>query len=256
MISVPVTRFSPRFALRLAQTGEDLAAAQALRHRVFVEELGTRGGELTAGGLEADRFDRHFEHLLLLDTLRDGAVIGTTRVATEAAAARAGGFASEQEFDISALRRTGQPLLEVGRTCLDASHRGGEAMHRLWQGLAVLVEERGAGLLFGLASFHGTDPAGVGQPLSLLHHDHLAPEGRRPRSLRPVPMDRLPREEVDRRVAVLATPALVKAYLRLGARVGEGAYLDGAFGCLDVCMVLDTASLSARARAIYGATPA
>ena len=247
-----MTRHLTPFALRLARTEEDLTVAQALRYRVFVEELGVRGGALTEAGREADRFDAHCEHLLLVDSLRDGEAIGTTRVMTGAGAARAGGFASEEEFDISALRGDGRPLLEVGRTCLMPDYRGGAAMHRLWQGLAALVEEREVGLLFGLASFHGTCPQAIAQPLACLHRDHLAPEGLRPQSLRPVPMDRTVR---DRRAAVLAMPALVQAYLRLGARVGEGGCLDPDFGCVDVCMVLDTAQLAARARAIYGATP-
>lgn len=248
-----MTRHLTPFALRLARTEEDLAAAQALRHQVFVGELGARGGALTAAGREADRFDAYCEHLLLVDSLLDGAVIGTTRLMTADGAARAGGFASEEEFDISALRRDGRPLLEVGRTCLLPDYRGGAAMYRLWQGLAALVEDRGIGLLFGLASFHGTDPEAVAQPLACLHHDHLAPEGVRPRSLRPVTMDRV---ALDRRAAVLAMPAVVKAYLRVGARVGEGGCLDPDFGCIDVCMVLDTVQLSARTRAIYGANPA
>ena len=124
-------------------------------------------------------------------------------------------------------------------------------MHRLWLGLAALVEERGIEVLFGLASFPGTDPSTVAQPLACLHHDHLAPEALRPRSLRPVPVDILKPDRLDRRAAMLATPALIKAYLRLGGKVGEGAFLDRAFGCIDVCMVLDTAVLSERARAIY-----
>jgi putative hemolysin len=66
-------------------------------------------------------------------------------------------------------------------------------------------------------------------------------------------MERLPSGALDRRAAMLGTPALVKAYLRLGGKVGDGAFLDGDFRCLDVCMVLDTATLSARARRIYGA---
>lgn len=253
---LPMSRHSPRFVLHLARTGEDLAMAQALRHDVFVEELGARGGELTGGGLEADRFDPFCEHLLLLDPLRDGAVVGTTRVMTDAGAARAGRFASEEEFNLSALRRSGRSLMEVGRTCLHPDHRGGAAMHRLWQGLAALVEERRIGLIFGLASFPGLDPSAVAQPLACLHHERLSPEPLRPRSLAPVAMDRIPREALERREAVLAMPALVKAYLRLGARVGEGGFADPAFGCIDVCMVLDTAALSARARAIYAGAEA
>lgn len=247
-----MSRHTPRFTLRLARTAEEVAAAQSLRFRVFVEELGARGGALTdpAAGIEADRFDAHCEHLLLLDPLRGDAVVGTTRMMTEDGAARAGGFATENEFDLGPLRRSGRTLIEVGRTCLHRDHRGGEAVHRLWQGLATLVEERGISLLVGLASFHGTDPDAVAQPLACLHRDHLAPEALRPRSLAPLAMGRV---EPDRRAAVLAMPALVKAYLRLGARVGEGGFVDPAFGCIDVCMVLDTAALSARARAIYAA---
>lgn len=246
-----MSRHDPPFALHPARTEADLARAQALRHRVFVEELGARGGALTGEGREADRFDAFCEHLLLTDSLRDGAVVGTTRVMTAEGAARAGGFASEEEFDLSPLRRSGRRLLELGRTCLHPDYRGGAAMHRLWQGIAALVEERGIGLVFGLASLPGMDAEAVAQPLACLHHDHLAPEPLRPRSLAPVALDRLPREALDRRAAVLGMPALVKAYLRLGARVGEGGFADPAFGCIDLCMVLDTAALTARARAIY-----
>lgn len=242
------------YAFRLASSEAEVAAAQRLRYRVFVESLGVRGGELTdhSAGLEADRFDQHCEHILILDALRGNAVVGTTRLLSEAGAAKAGGFASEVEFDLAGLRRSGRRLLEVGRTCLHPDHRGGSAMHRLWQGLAALVEERGAHLLFGLASFPGTDPLALARPLWCLQEDHLAPENMRPRSRAPLDLSLRSGEPPCRRDAMLATPALVKAYLRLGGRVGEGAFLDRDFGCIDVCMVLDTATLSARARRIYG----
>jgi putative hemolysin len=69
----------------------------------------------------------------------------------------------------------------------------------------------------------------------------------------PLATDHFLRQAVDRRAAVLAMPPHIKAYLRLGGQVGEGAYLDAAFGCIDVCMVIDTAALPARSRAIYSA---
>ena len=249
-----MTRHFPSFALRLAQDRREVAAAMRLRHRVFVEEMGARGGDRSdpASGIEADRFDPECEHLLLLDSLRDDAVIGTTRVMTQEGAARAGGFASEVEFDLGPLRRSGRRLLEVGRTCLHPDYRGGAAMHRLWLGLAALVEERGVELLFGLASFPGTDPAAWAQPLECLRREHLAPEALRPVSLCPVEDGHAALQPPDRRAAMLAMPALIKAYLRLGGRVGEGAFLDRDFGCIDLCMVLDTATLPERAGAIYG----
>ena len=48
-----------------------------------------------------------------------------------------------------------------------------------------------------------------------------------------------------------AMPALIKAYLRLGGFIGDGGFIDHAFNTIDVCLVLDTARMNARQRAIY-----
>lgn len=248
-----MTRPVSPYALRLASSDAELAAAQALRYSVFVEELGVKGGELTDPGTrtESDRFDGYCDHLLLLDSLRGDEVVGTTRLLGENGAAKAGAFATEAEFDLSRLLRSGRRLMEVGRTCLHPDHRGGSAMLRLWQGIAALVEERSVGLLFGLASLPGTDPLTLAEPLACLQRDHLAPAALRPISRDPLALASLSDDEICRRTAMLAMPALLKAYLRLGGAVGEGAFLDRSFGCIDVCMVLDTAALTARARRIY-----
>ena len=50
---------------------------------------------------------------------------------------------------------------------------------------------------------------------------------------------------------MLAVPPLIKAYLRLGGFVGEGAFLDHAFNTTDVCLVLDTARMNEKNRALY-----
>ncbi len=246
------------FALHVATFGPLVTAAQTLRYDVFVTEMGGSGGDLTdhSAGSEADRFDAFGTHLILTDPLRDGAVIGTTRVLTEQGAAAAGGFATEAEFDIRGLRRSGRRMLEVGRTCLHPDYRGGAAMHHLWQGLAALVEDQDIEILFGLASFPGTDLSALAPPLACLHHLHQGPDELRPVSRQDVRLDLPAVEGVDRRAAMLATPPLVKAYLRLGGKVGEGVFVDRAFGCVDVCMVLDTSTLGTRARALYGRQPA
>ncbi|MBP1804354.1 GNAT family N-acetyltransferase [Rubellimicrobium aerolatum] len=249
---------TPRFALRLATGGPDVAAAQRLRHEVFVEELGGSGGGLTdpARRIEADRHDPHAIHLLLVDAMRGGRLAGTTRVLTRAGAAAAGGFASEAEFDLAPLLGSGRRPIEVGRTCLHPDYRGGAALHHLWQGLAGVVAEEGADVLFGLASFPGTDPAPLAPALAFLEGEHPAPAELRPRSRAPLDLELPPAGAFDRREAVLAIPPLVKAYLRLGAGVAEGAFLDRAFRCIDVCMVLDATRLAPRARATYGRAPA
>jgi putative hemolysin len=246
------------YALRIAETAEDLTAAQRLRYEVFVAELGGDGPLVDhAARLERDAFDPFFDHLVLVDLRRDPAgldhVIGAYRVLPGDRRAAAGQFYSEGEYDLGPLLASGRRLLELGRSCVHADHRGGAAMFHLWNGLAEYVLDRGIEVLFGAASFHGTDVAALAQPLAWLHHHHLAPPAMRV-SARPPHrqrMDLIPADRLDRRAALAATPALIKAYLRLGGFVGDGAFLDHAFNTTDVCLVMDTGQMSARHREFY-----
>lgn len=247
------TTATPIFTVRQAASAEDLRAAQALRYEVFVAELGGGGPMVDhAARLERDRFDPHFDHLLLCDEARPGApVVGVYRLLRDDRAAEIGQFYSEDEYDLAALRSTGRRLLELGRSCLHRDYRGGAGMMHLWQGVADYVQRHGIDILFGVASFHGTDPAALAHPLSNLHHRHLAPEALRVRSRAFQSMDLLPEDAIDRPRAVRETPALIKAYLRLGGTVGEGAFVDRAFNTTDVCLVLDTERLNPRQAGIY-----
>jgi putative hemolysin len=64
-------------------------------------------------------------------------------------------------------------------------------------------------------------------------------------------MDALPAEAIDPGRALRAIPPLIKAYLRLGGFVGEGAFIDLGFNTIDVCLVMDTGRMQARHRAFY-----
>lgn len=246
------------FTLRMAQDDRDLAAAQRLRYRVFVEELGADGPLVDhEAKLERDLFDPLFDHLLLIDNRRDAAsledVVGVYRLLPGAKLPEGQPFYSESEFDLSMLRASGRELLELGRSCVHSDYRGGSAMYHLWNSLAEYVLARGIEVMFGAASFHGTDIAVLAQPLAYLHHKHLTPETLRVRAIGPHAqrMDLVPEADLDRRAAMLGTPALIKAYLRLGGFVGDGAYIDEAFNTTDVCLVMDTAQMSARHRQFY-----
>jgi putative hemolysin len=246
------------YAVRLAASDEDLMAAQRLRYEVFVAELGGDGPLVDhAARLERDAFDPFFDHLLLVDQRRDPArldhVIGAYRVLPGERRATAGQFYSETEYDLTPLLASGRRLLELGRSCVHAEHRGGTAMFHLWNGLADYVLDRGIEVLFGVASFHGTDVAALAQPLSWLHYHHLAPAEMRVSARPPLrrDMNLIPVENLDRKSAMAATPALIKAYLRLGGFVGDGAFIDHAFNTTDVCLVMDTGQMSARHREFY-----
>lgn len=246
-----------RLCVRRAVCDADLAAAQRLRYAVFVSELGGAGGGVDHNaGLEADHFDRFADHLLLEDLSRpeNDRVIGVYRVMDAAMAAGAGGFYCAAEFDLTALETSGRRLLELGRSCLHPDYRGGPGMFHLWAGLARYVADKNADVLFGVASFHGTDVASLAAPLSFLADRHSAPAtltalARAPHA---ISMQIIPPAQIDRKAAICAIPALIKAYLRLGGTVGQGAYVDHAFRTTDVCLILDTARMNTRMAALYG----
>jgi putative hemolysin len=248
------------FEVRLARNEAEVRAAQRLRYRVFVEELGASGPMVDhAARCETDRFDPYFDHLLLFDHRRaaEDRVVGVYRLMGAAGAARVGQFYSEDEYDLTPLIASGRRLLELGRSCLHADYRGGTAMLHLWNGLAAYIAAHRIDVMFGVASFHGLDPAPLAEPLSLLHHRHLAPSDIRPVA-RPAGyqrMDLIAPEALDRTAAIRAVPSLIKAYLRLGGFVGEGAFVDRAFNCIDVCLVMDVARMSPKHRAIYQRGP-
>jgi len=246
------------FELRLATAPQDVKAAQRLRYAVFVEELGGDGPLVDhAARLEKDAFDPFYDHLVLIDKTRDAAafdhVVGVYRLLPGDRMPEVGRFYSADEYDLSPLIASGRKLLELGRSCVHRDYRGGTAMLHLWHGLAGYVRERGIEVLFGVASFHGTDIAALELPLSFLHHYHLAPPELRVRAqpARFQRMDLIPKQQIDRKAAVLQIPALIKAYLRLGGHVGEGAFIDHAFNTTDVCLIMDTARVTETSRSRY-----
>ncbi|WP_424970197.1 GNAT family N-acetyltransferase [Dinoroseobacter sp. S76] len=249
---------TPRFDVTLAETPADLRAAQRLRYDVFVAELGGSGALVDHDArLERDEYDAICEHLLLRDLDRPAddldRVVGVYRLLQGKRLPQDRSFYSEAEYNLDPLRNSGRNLLELGRSCVHAEYRSGLAMMALWSGLAAYVEENGVEVLFGVASFHGTDIEALRAPLSLLHHRHLAPASLRV-TAQPAhfqPMDLIPAEELDAAAASRAIPPLIKAYLRLGGGIGEGAFIDHAFNTTDVCLVMDTARMSDRRKAFH-----
>lgn len=252
-----MTPRSPEFSLRLAGSAADRRAAARLRYQVFVEELGADGALVDhENRLEQDVFDRDYEHMILLDHARDASaadqVVGVYRLMRSDRMRPGQQYYSEREYDLTVLQTSGRKLLELGRSCVHKDYRGGTAMHHLWQGLAGYVAQHRIEVLFGVASFHGIDVDALAAPLSLLHHRHLAPPDLRVRARDFQRMDMLDEAAIDHRAAMVQVPALIKAYLRLGGTVGQGAYIDHSFNTIDVCLVMDTARLTDAARSRYG----
>jgi len=237
---------SGNLGLRLAESPAEVDAAQALRFRVFYEEMGAHAdAAFAAAKRDIDEFDAVADHLLVLDhDLGNGpeAVVGTYRLIRRAGAAKLGRFYSESEYDVSMLVGFPGEVMELGRSCVAAPYRTRGTLQLLWRGIAAYVFRHRIELMFGCASLPGTDLDVLAPQLSYLHANHLAPPALRARALpqRFVSMDRMPIEQIDVKQALIDLPPLVKGYLRLGGFVGEGAVIDEQFNTTDVCVVVKT----------------
>lgn len=227
------------FETRLATTKAEILAAQRLRYRVFVEEMGAGASAADhAERLERDIYDPYFDHLLLL---HNSEVVGAYRLMRHDVAASGIGFYSANEFCLDKLAPF--KSLELGRSCIAKDFRGGLGMHMLWDALGDYVLRHDIKILFGVASFHGTQIAPLKQALTYLHHKSLAPADLRVRSKSYLSLDQMPWEQVDQRQAIKQIPPLIRSYLRLGGFVGDGAFVDTAFNTVDVCLIMDTARM-------------
>jgi len=228
--------------VRLARDWAEIEAAQRLRYRVFMQEMGAVG-ECDASGLDVDRFDPAADHLIVIDHAAAGAVVGTYRLMRRNQAVRCGGFYTEREFDIAGILAMPGEILELGRSCIDPAYRNRSTIQLLWRGIAAHVFAHRVALMFGCASLPGCDAAAHEAALRYLHRHHLAPAAVRPSAIAAErvavspPVDEL---AGSARQVVAGLPPLMKGYLRLGGWIGDGAVIDRRFNTTDVCMVVMT----------------
>jgi putative hemolysin len=236
-----------QLAVEIARHLDEVREAQRLRYAVFAEEMGAK---LTGPepGVDEDRFDAYCDHLIVRD-VGTGEVVGTYRILNPRAAEAAGGYYSEQEFDLARLSHLRGSLVEIGRSCIHADYRTGAAITLLWSGLARYMLTHRHQYLIGCASMGMADGGYAAAALYRgIERQHLSPL-----EYRAFPRVRLPLESLDDgRTAQL--PPLLKGYLRLGAWVcGEPAW-DPDFNTADVLVLLAMSRINPRyARHYLGA---
>lgn len=243
--------------VRLAATQEDIIAVQRLRWMVFHEGGVAPDCNEPHGPIDQDEYDPLCDHLMAVATTACSAtdtiheeVVGTYRLLKGSIAEKGLGYYTAHEFELSRMLHyaktlSGEPL-EIGRSCVRTDFRNGAVIQALWRGLGTYVRRHQISLLFGCASFPGTDPAAFDAALSLINHDYLAPLDRRPRSLSGDMPSLLLKNSYDPHAVFNSMPPLIKGYLRAGAKFGEGVYVDTDFNTVDVCALVETEALSRR----------
>lgn len=224
---------------------DEVRLAQRLRYQVFAQEMGARLSTKIEGH-DVDLFDDYCEHLLVRDGQTDQ-VIGTYRVLTPEQAKRAGCFYSDTEFDLTRLRSVRSRMVELGRSCVHPDHRHGGVIMALWGALAEFMFRNQLDVMVGCASIPmlqngvvtGDAAASIWRQVQ---EKYMAPIEFHVRPRLPLPV-----EEFDQTLQV-EPPALIKGYLRLGAKVLGAPAWDPDFNTADLPMMMRIEDLPSRYR--------
>lgn len=216
-----------------------LREAQALRFRVFSDELNAqlKGAEQ---GLDQDDYDAFCTHIGVRD-VTTGQLVATTRLLDHRAARRIGHFYSEHEFSLHGLAHLQGPLLEIGRTCVDPAYRNGGTIAALWAELAVVLNQGNYRYLMGCASIPMLDGGIQAHAImQRLRERYVCTEHVRAEPKKPLPAQEIPAN------VIAHMPPLLKAYMRLGAKICGEPCWDEDFQVADVFILLKRDELCPR----------
>lgn len=215
----------------IANTDALIKEAQALRYRVFAQEMGAK---LKSGdeGLDHDEFDNFCDHLIVFDNI-NGKIAGYTRLLNQDQARRVGRFYSQSEFNLDQVLALPGRFLEIGRTCVDPDYRGSAVLTTLWSALVQYALEGNYNYLLGCASITpGPSGFAVDAVYRSIGPKNTACSTLQVKPLIPVPQAlRCMRDESG-------IPPLLKAYLRFGVLVCGEPYWDKDFNCMDLFIIL------------------
>ena len=196
---------------------------------------------------DSDKFDDYCDHLVVIDkSISDDYVVGSYRLLLKPKNKRRISFYSESEFNIDKLfKNQNLSLMEAGRSCVHKDYRDGRIIKLLWRGLASYIFVNKVDLIFGCASFPSSNSQLFAKELSYLNSNHRPPKNF---SCHPIARLRASYKkykgnEYDDKEIFRSLPPLIKAYIRAGAWIGEGAVCDYAFNTTDVLVVLNSRNI-------------
>ena len=237
------------FTIKIAESNFEIKKAQSLRYKIFFKEKKIKKKSFKfLLQRDYDFYDKISDHLIIIDNnreIRDN-VIGTYRLLRGNCAKLYRGFYTEQEFDISNLKKnfSSKDILELGRSCVHPQYRSGIILKLLWQGISNYIKMYKIKILMGCASFHGTNPSKFKDEFSLLYESYRLPEDYNVKSLQSNEISF--NKNINHSTILNKLPPLIKGYLRAGGMVSENFYIDKEFETIDYCVIMLTEKIVSR----------
>lgn len=243
---------TPYFEVTIAEYLYEVESALKLRFRVFNLEMKKGLESSYETGFDSDVYDTFCDHLIVKDRQLDK-VVGTYRLLRQEKAERTFGFSSENEFDLSRIKKLRGQSLELGRACVAKDYRSLPVANLLWVGIARYIEIYNISALFGCANFHSSDVEEIARAFAYLQKYYFAPEDCRvfPAQRSAMSLESTPCDIGNERSIFQKFSPLLKGYLRLGGVIcGEPAF-DRQFGTTDFFTLVETEKIVQKYKSHY-----
>ncbi len=234
------------YIVKLAKSPEEVKTAQRLRFEVFNLEMKKGLASSFETGLDRDEYDELCDHILIIDK-KSEKTIGTYRLLLRSRLKDADRFYSENEFDLTNIKKLKGEILEMGRSCVHKDYRRNSIVHLLWAGIVDYINQRDVHYIIGCPSIYSTDVSEISRIYTLMKKNYFAPEYAR---VFPGEKGIIPGLNIEADIAghekkiLLTLPSLVRSYLKTGAYVCGEPVVDREFGTVDFFMLLDLARVS------------
>ena len=229
------------FTVKIAETDFEIKKAQHLRYKIFFKNKKAKNKPINnLFKRDFDFYDKVSDHIIIIDNNINNYenVVGTYRLLRGNFAKIYKGFYTEQEFDISNLKKhfSNSNMLELGRSCVHTDYRSGIILKLLWQGISNYINNYKIKILFGCASFHGTDPKKFRNEFNLLRKNFCLCDNFNVKSLQKnsIHFQKLH----DEKMVFKNLPPLIKGYLRAGGMMSKNYFIDKEFNTIDFCVVV------------------
>lgn len=222
-----------RYQARLAETEQDIRAAQRLRWLRFIAR---NGGVDEGDSVDSDALDADCLHMLVED-VASGQLVCCYRFLPLAGGSEIARSYSAQYYNLRALESFDGPMVEMGRFCIHPEYRDPDIIRTAWAAMTRYVDAAGIEMLFGCSSFIGTEPEEHAEAFAMLKERHLAPRRWLPRVKAPK-VFRFARalrlRKPDPKRAMATMPPLLRSYLAMGGWVSDHAVVDPALRTMHV----------------------
>ena len=208
-----------RYRARFSASQNDISATQALRYQCFKLSNKIK--------LDVDDFDTICKHVLV-ENLETEKLICCYRILCFDNGKNVTSSYSSQFYDLKAIERYPNPMIEIGRFCIDPTVNDPSVLLTAWAALAQIVDQSQTELLFGCSSFEGIEKEKYLDSFALLRDSYIAPDHLLPK-IKAAQVFCYAKDliyKVDKKKALLNMPPLLKTYLSMGAWVSDHAVID------------------------------